>query len=158
MNIWTTVLKLVTAAMGSLGFSILFYLKPRRLPLATLGGFLSCGVYLLVQFFVGGELIPNLAGAFAGAIFSEIMARATKAPVPVYLLPCIIPLVPGGLLYRTMNHFIRGAYGQAGTYALTTLAVAVGIAGGIMAASVIGMLYAKVTLKISGGRKKEKQA
>lgn len=145
MDIPTTILKILTAAMGSLGFSILFYVKPRRLPLTTLGGILSCAVYLLVQHFTGGELIPNLVGAFVGGVYSEIMARATKAPVPVYLLPSIIPLVPGGLLYRTMNQFIRGAYGEAGRDGLTALAVAIGIAGGIMAASILGMLYARMT-------------
>ena len=79
-----------------------------------------------------------------GAIYSEIMARLTKAPVPVYLVPCMIILVPGSLLYKTMNYFISGAYDLAGSSALTTLAVAAGIAGGIMAASVFGMLYGRL--------------
>lgn len=137
--------KLIMAGLGAVGFSILFYIKPRRLPLAALGGLITCGVYLVVQYFLGGEFIPNLAGAFLGAVFSEIMARKNKAPVPVYLVPCIITLVPGSLLYRTMNHFIQGNYALAGSYGLTALAVAVGIAGGIMAASVCGMLYNRLT-------------
>ncbi len=139
MNV--VIVKMITAMLGSLGFSILFYIKPQKLPLAALGGLLTCGVYLGVQSLLGGELVPNLAATFIGAVFSEVLARLTKAPVPVYLLPCLIPLVPGGMLYKTMNHFIRGAYGAAGNCGLTALAVAVGIAGGIMAASVCGMLY-----------------
>lgn len=136
--------KLFMAVLGAVGFSILFYIKPRRLPLAALGGFITCGVYLVVQYFLGGEFIPNLAGAFLGGIYSEIMARVNKAPAPVYLVPCLITLVPGGLLYRTMNSFIQGEYGQAGNYGLDALAVSVGIAGGIMAASVCGMIYSRI--------------
>ena len=154
MNIGPILLKLITAALGAVGFSILFYIRPRRLPLATLAGLVTCGTYLMVQAFLGGEFIPNMAGAFLGAIYSEIMARVTKAPVPIYLVPCLITLVPGGLLYRTMNHFIQGAYALAGQYALDTLAVATGIAGGIMAASVCGMAYSRIMLLSRQKRKK----
>lgn len=141
MSTAVVIVKLITAVLGSVGFAILFYLQPQKLPLAAAGGLLTCGVYLGVQVLLGGELVPNLAATFVGAIFSEILARLTKAPVPVYLLPCLIPLVPGGMLYKTMNHFIQGSYGAAGSCGLTALAVAVGIAGGIMAASVCSMLY-----------------
>ncbi len=145
MDIQTVILKLIMSALCACGFSILFYTRPRRLPLASLCGVITCGVYISVQYWLGGEFIPNLAAAFVGAIYSEIIARVTKAPVPVYLIPCMIILVPGSLLYKTMNHFISGAYGQAGTCALAALAVAAGIAGGIMAASVCGMLYGRFT-------------
>ena len=136
--------KIVTATMGAVGFSILFFIRPRRLPMAALSGIITCGVYLFVQLWLGGEFIPNLAGSFCGAIFSEIIARVTKAPVPIYLVPCMITLVPGGMLYRAMSSFIQGAYGQAGSYGLSALAVGAGIAGGIMAASIFGMVYTRI--------------
>lgn len=144
MDMQTVILKLVMSALCACGFSILFYTRPRRLPLASLCGVITCGIYIAVQYWLGGEFIPNMVAAFVGAICSEISARVTKAPVPVYLTPCMIILVPGGLLYKTMNYFIIGAYGEAGSSALTTLAVAAGIAGGIMAASVCSMLYSRL--------------
>ena len=133
------VIMLATAALGTLGFSILFYVHPRRLLVATLGGILTCGVYLLCGHLIGGELLPNLLGALVGAGFSEIMGRLTKAPVPVYMVPCVIPLVPGSALYGAMFNFVAKHYSDAATYALTTLEVALGIAGGIVVASVIGL-------------------
>jgi uncharacterized membrane protein YjjB (DUF3815 family) len=134
-----TILTLVTAALGTLGFSILFYVHPRRLTLATLGGVLSTAVYLLAAHLLGGELLPNLLGALVGAGFSEIMARVTKVPVPVYMFPCIIPLVPGGALYETMLNLVAGHYPQAAAAGIRTLQIALGIAGGIVVASVIGL-------------------
>lgn len=133
------VVTLFTAALGTLGFSILFYVHPRRLVLATVGGILTCAVYLLAGRFIEGELLPNLLGALVGAGYSEIMARVTKVPVPVYMVPCVIPLVPGGILYATMFQFVSGHYTAAATAALTALQVALGIAGGIVIASVIGL-------------------
>ena len=133
------IVSLITGALGTLGFSILFYVHPRRLTLATLGGVLTTGVYLLAGYFLGGELLPNLLGALIGAGFSEICARLTKVPVPIYMVPCVIPLVPGSALYATMFNFVSGNYGAAADAALTTLEVALGISGGIVIASVLGI-------------------
>ena len=133
------VIMLITAALATLGFSILFYVHPRRLLVATVGGILTTGIYLLGVHFIGGELLPNLLGALAGAGFSEIMGRLTKVPVPVYMVPCIIPLVPGGALYETMFSFVTGNYLAAAGAGMRTLQIALGIAGGIVIASVLGI-------------------
>lgn len=133
------IVTLVTAVLGTVGFSILFFVHPRRLPVATLGGLLTCAVYLLVGHFLDGELVPTLVAAFVGAGYSEVCARLTKTPVPVYMTPAVIPLVPGGALYSTMFHLVGGAYELAGDSGLVTLQAAMGIAGGIVAASVLGL-------------------
>ncbi len=133
------VIMLITSAIATLGFSILFYVHPRRLVVATLGGVLTCGVYLLVGYFVEGELLPNFLAALFGAAYSEVCARITRVPVPVYMIPCVIPLVPGSGLYATMFALVSGSYREAASAGLTTLQIALGIAGGIIAASVIGL-------------------
>ena len=132
---------LLTAALGTIGFAIIYYVHPRHLVFATLGGILTCTVYLLTKNLVGGELLPNLLGAVAGAGFCEVFARLTKTPVPVYMLPAIIPLIPGGTLYRTMFYFAAGSYTEAASLGITTLQAALGIAGGIVIASVIGLFF-----------------
>ena len=135
------IIMLITAALATLGFSILFYIHPRRLVVATLGGVLTTGIYLLGVRFIGGELFPNLLGALVGAGFSEIMGRFTKVPVPIYMVPCVIPLVPGGGLYETMFNFVAGNYAAAATAGMRTLQIALGIAGGIVIASVLGIIF-----------------
>ena len=56
------------------------------------------------------------------------------------MLPAVVPLVPGGKLYETMFGMVTGAYASAAQSALTTLKIALGIAGGIMVASAVGLL------------------
>lgn len=141
MDVKQVIVTLVTAALATLGFSILFYVHPRRLTLATFGGVLTTAVYLLAGHFIGGELFPNLLAALAGAGFSEISARLTRVPVPVYMVPSVIPLVPGGGLYETMINFVAGNYGAAATAGMRTLQMALGIAGGIVIASVLGIIF-----------------
>ena len=132
---------LITAALSTLGFSILFYVHPRRLLMATLGGLLTTAAYLIAGRFIDGELLPNLIGALVGAGYSEIMARVTKVPVPIYMVPCVIPLVPGSGLYGTMFNFVTGNYSAAAEAGLRTLQTALGIAGGIVIASVLGIIF-----------------
>lgn len=141
MDVKQVIVTLVTAALATLGFSILFYVHPRRLTLATFGGVLTTAVYLLAGHFIGGELFPNLLAALAGAGFSEISARLTRVPVPVYMVPSVIPLVPGGGLYETMINFVAGNYEAAATAGMRTLQMALGIAGGIVIASVLGIIF-----------------
>jgi len=44
-------IQLITGAIGSVGFGILFHIKKKYLPLAAVGGFLSWLVFLLGMFF-----------------------------------------------------------------------------------------------------------
>ena len=137
----TIAIMLITATISTFGFSILFYVHPRRLPVATLGGVLTCGVYLLAQYLLGGELIPNMLAALVGAGFSEVMARVTKTPVPVYMMPCVITLVPGSKLYATMFSIVTGDYANAAAEGMCTLEIALGIAGGIVISSVLAIIF-----------------
>ena len=49
----------------------------------------------------------------------------------------MIPLVPGYALYSTMSCLVRADYSGCAAYALTALSAALGIAGGIVAGSVL---------------------
>ncbi len=133
-------IQLLTGTLATLGFAVIFYVHPRRLLLATLSGFVTCGVYLLAGYFLDGELLPNFIAAAAGAIYSEVCARVTRVPVPVYVLPCVVPLVPGSGLYNTMFNLVSGEYTAAASAGWVTLQVALGIAGGLAVASLVGIL------------------
>ena len=149
------IIRIVACTIGALGFSILFYIKPKKLPYAAIGAALTIGIYLFLQAFAfsNQEFLPNLIAALAGAIYCEITARATKTPVPVYLTPALITLAPGRLLYFTMSHLVHGNYTAGGSFALATVQAALGICGGIIGASVVGIF-----LRLIAGRIRRKQA
>ena len=62
--ITTTVMQLITGAMGSVGFGILFHMKNKYLPLAAAGGFLSWLVFLLGKGVWGNVFLPTLLASF----------------------------------------------------------------------------------------------
>lgn len=141
-EIMELLLRLVTCTVGAVGFSVLFYIPPKRIPTATLGAALTIGIYLALAKFAfadGGEFLPNLIAALVGAIYCEVLARVTKTPVPVYLIPALITLAPGRLLYFTMSHLVNANHGEALHFAMLTVQAALGIAGGIIGASVVGI-------------------
>lgn len=131
--------KLLAAALGTVGFCVFFYVHPRRLLPATLGGVISCAIYLLIDHYWGGILLPNIVAAAVAAIYAEICARVTRVPVTVYLFPGVISLAPGSSLYYTMVNLTQENYSTALFYGRTALQVSLGIAGGIAVGSMLGI-------------------
>lgn len=146
------VIRLVFSTVSTVGLSILFYIRPRRLPLATLGGFLTYAVYLLVHTVLASEFVCNMLASLAGALYAELLARRTRVPVTVYTIPCVIPLVPGSVLYRTMSSLVQSRLSDAVTYGLNTVTVALGIASGIVAGSVLAILYRSLRERLRNRR------
>ncbi len=81
--------------------------------------------------------ISNMAASVFATLYSEAMARKRKAPVVVFLLPCLIPLVPGGGLYYTMSYAVLKEMQQFRIYLSNTAEAAIGIAAGVILASVL---------------------
>ena len=68
-------IQLITGAIGSVGFGILFHIKKKYLPLAAVGGFLSWLVFLLGKEFWGNVFLPTLMAGFVTDVYAEILAR-----------------------------------------------------------------------------------
>lgn len=137
MNVTALLIGLISSAVGSLGFALIFRVRPKYLVPATLGGTLGFAVYFLFDWLGFHIFATNFLAAVATAIFSEICARVLKAPTVVFSIPCIIPLVPGSLLYYTMSHLLEGKYTESLSYLSKTLLTALGIAGGLIVVSVL---------------------
>ncbi len=137
---WILIRGLLSAGLCAFGFSLVFRLSIRLLLPATVGGVLAYGAYLMGIHFGMDLFAANFLAAAVAAFYSEICARILKAPTSVFLIPCVIPLVPGGLLYYAMSHLISTEYGEALSYLKSTILTALGIAGGIIIVSVFGGL------------------
>ncbi len=101
--------------------------------LAPLGGSLGWLIYLLSSS-LNSPIFQCFLATLVISIYAEIMARLQKVPVTACLLIAILPLVPGGGLYYTMEYCISGnipmfwekagyTFGTAGALALGILVV-----------------------------------
>ena len=104
----TIVIQLITGALGSVGFGILFHMKKKYLPLAAAGGFISWMVFLLGKGLWGNVFLPSLLAGFIVDVYAEILARICKETSTSFFVTSVIPLIPGSTLYYCMNSIVGG--------------------------------------------------
>lgn len=123
--------QIITALLGSLGFSILFGLRPRYLCFASIGGGICWAFYEFCLQMGLSVFVTCLAASAFSALYGEILARIMKAPAPLFFIPTIIPLIPGSTLYYTMRSAVQGETSLAMDYGTQTLSCALAIAAGV---------------------------
>ena len=142
-EIQTVLIQIGMAALGTLGFSLYFHIRLRNLPAGMIGGVGGWAFYLLIFHLSGSVLLSSMAASFLVCIWAEVMARVMKAPVNVFMIPGLIPLIPGGGLYDTMHAVVDGdmeAFKEKGTQTGLTM---IGIVVGIIGASVVFLYIAE---------------
>lgn len=125
------VIQIITAALGSLGFALLYRLRPEHLPLATLGGAFVWGIYLRCLKYTENIFAAAMIATVFCTLYAEIFAKVQKTPATVLLIPSVIPLIPGSALYYTMSSIVQRDLVEAWYYARLTIQFALAIAIGI---------------------------
>ena len=96
------------AAVGAIGFSVMFNLPPRLLFAAGIGGVIA----VCTRNFCIFELHQSaVMGTFIGATLVGVIAVKAihwlHAPTQVLIVPAVIPLIPGVLIYRLLFAIIN---------------------------------------------------
>jgi uncharacterized membrane protein YjjB (DUF3815 family) len=92
--------------VGCVAFCFIFQMRKwEHIVCAALSGAGGWLVYLLLA--DSSLAIRGLAATVVVALLSEIFARVFKAPAAVFLQIGIIPLVPGGGIYYTLEALIN---------------------------------------------------
>lgn len=131
------------AYIACLAFSFIFNLRGKFIALAPLGGSISWIVYNLFAF-SGTDLLQYFIATMAVAAYSEMLARKYKAPVTMFLVIGILPLVPGAGIYYTMEHCVMGNQEEFYASLVHTLAIAGSLALGIVLVSSIFRIYFQI--------------
>lgn len=138
----------LAGTVGAVGFAMLFNVHGKKLGLIALGSLVSWGCFLLCR--GAGIFYAFFCATCAAALISEVLARVAKGPVLLFLVPMLIPLIPGSDLYYTMSYLVNGERGLSLHHAILLLSEAGAIALGIICAAAI----AKIVLTILLHRKK----
>lgn len=138
------IIQVIAAGLGAGGYSILFNIRRDKLLYASAGGSLAWIIYILAsQFITTNAFITNMLAAAFATLYSELLARIKKAPTTVFLIPSIMPMIPGGGLFYTMSAVISNDTVLFEKYFVTTIETALGISIGIMFMSLIGVRIVK---------------
>lgn len=150
------IMELVTAFLGSWGFAMLFHVRREKLLLASLGGLLAWGVYILAGTVSEQDVVRYFLASVILTVYGEIMARVVKCPATLFIVTASIPLVPGGSLYHTMQFFMERDFEACMRQGLNTVLLAVAIAVGMLFPTSLFQLYrrAAVIMKLKRQEKK----
>lgn len=123
------------AFLGIFSFGIIFNIRGKNLLYASLGGLLGWVVYLLARGLGVEEVMAYFLASVSISFYAEFMAIYRKTPVTIFIVSGMIPLVPGGGMFYTMQALIMKEYSLFLQKGFTTFAIAGVIALGILIAS-----------------------
>lgn len=137
--------QLIFAFMSTIGFSILFNAPRKNIVVIGLTGSFGWLMYKVSEYYNGLPIASTLIGAITVGIIGEIFARLLKKPATIFIIPGIVPLVPGSGMYYTMYAIIERRFLDAANFGSETLFIAASIATGISISSSFGKVISKIT-------------
>lgn len=130
-------LQLIGAFFGTFGFCVLLNIPKKLWVYSSLVGTAAWGVYLAAGSFTDEAVTVNFLAALTAAVLSQILARFFRAPVTLFLIPGILPMVPGAGMYEIAYNAVQGDQAQVNYYIMQTLQIAGAIAVGIFLADIV---------------------
>jgi len=127
--------------ISTVGFSVFFNAPRSSLLYAGFTG--GCGwvVYYILKSMGYAAPFASLAGAIVVGLLGELFARVDKKPVTAFVVPGIVPLVPGYGMYLAMVGLINNDYDSAIQIGTETILTGGAIAMGIIIVSSLAKIF-----------------
>jgi len=137
----------IFALLSTVGFAIIFHVPKRAILPASLVGALGWVTYMYAHSLGYSKIIAAFLAAFTVGILGYFCARFLHDALTVFVLPGILPLVPGAGMYYTMLAVVESDYALMLSKAGETMLLAGAIAVGLMLASTLTNLPAMISEK-----------
>jgi uncharacterized membrane protein YjjB (DUF3815 family) len=93
----------VSAAVAACGFAVLFNVPPRALWATSMCGALAYACrFVLIESALAPPVLATLVAATLVSGVATLIGKNMRAPAVIFVVPGVIPLVPGALAFRTM--------------------------------------------------------
>ncbi len=135
------------ALCSTIGFSILFHVPKKHLVTAGFVGALGWVTYTYFTTSGSGNIMACFAGSFVVALISELFSRAFKDAATIFIIPGILPLVPGAGMYYTMLAILEGDVEKTASVGTETLMMAGAIAVALLVVASILKLFTLIGRK-----------
>lgn len=110
--------QIVTAFAGALGFSMFFNIHGPRVLMNAAGAMAGWAVYLVIQRQTGSLFQSYFLTALIVTLGCEGLARLTKTPTTMMIVPMLFPEIPGADLYNTIYNLFQGNFEAFSFYGL----------------------------------------
>lgn len=123
----------IFSLIASVGFGIFLSVPRVDLLIAGTIGSLGWTLYIILsQNFPGEVLFPYFFATITIGVLGNFCSKITKKPTIVYILPGVIPLVPGYSMYYTMLYIVTKEYSKAINKGIEALFIAFAIATALL--------------------------
>ncbi|MCL2575460.1 MAG: threonine/serine exporter family protein [Defluviitaleaceae bacterium] len=127
------ILSMFLSAIAVMGFSIIFNVPRKELIFCGLTGIAGWIVLTLItSVMYDGIVAATFLASITVTTFSRILSSVRKMPSTIYMIPGIIPLVPGLRIYFTMFYAVSGELNEAVQTGITAITIAGVIAVGLL--------------------------
>jgi uncharacterized membrane protein YjjB (DUF3815 family) len=123
------------STIAAVSFGIMFNIRGVSLIFAGLNAGLGFFFYSITTSYGYESHIGMLVASISMSICAEILARKRKTPASVFLVPALIPVVPGGAIFQFALNLLEGNTELAFTYGIQTMLEAGALAIGIILVS-----------------------
>ncbi|AJC96733.1 threonine/serine exporter family protein [Staphylococcus hyicus] len=138
------VAQFIISFISTMLFSIIFN-APKKLLVAV--GFVGAMGWIIYKFTIDlnyGAVPAAFLGSFILGVMSHVMSRRYKRPVIIFIVPGIIPLVPGGAAYEATRLLVSNEYTKAVNQFLEVTLTSGAIAFGILCAEIFYYIYTRM--------------
>lgn len=121
------------STIATIGFSVFLNAPKSALIPSGLTGGIGWSVYYFLIHTTNNDILANFLASILVALISEILARKLKYPAILFVIPGIIPLVPGLGMYNTMLYLVQSNYELAISKGANVLFIGGAISLGVLA-------------------------
>jgi len=136
--------QLITSFIASAAFGLLFNTPKNAVLKGGFVGMVGWICYFLLVEKGMGSVVASVIAAIIVGIIGQLFAKRYKTPVIIFNVSGIIPLVPGGLAYDAMRHFVVNDYSTALDLAAKAFLISGAIAGGLVVSEVFNQVVMRI--------------
>lgn len=128
-----TLIQILAAFGGTIGYGALFNVRGKKLLLAALGGMSAWILYLaLNSYAIENVTLCCFIVSLVTSTYSEILARLLKTPASTFYIATLMPLIPGSTLYYSIDAVVNKDMTQFIFYISRTVEIAAALSAGIV--------------------------
>ncbi|HLO13093.1 MAG TPA: threonine/serine exporter family protein [Pseudoneobacillus sp.] len=138
--------QIITSFIATSAFGIIFNIPRQSLLKCGLVGMIGWMIYFLLALYKMDVVLATFVAAFSIGVMSQVYAKVYRTPSIIFSVSGIIPLVPGGIAFDAMRHFVENDYYIAITLAAKAFMISGAIAFGLVFSEVINQVIRKAKM------------
>jgi len=136
--------QLATSFIATATFGVIFNVPRSKLLQCGFVGMIGWLIYISLLEIKVDAVVATLVASFSVTVVSQLFAKTYRAPVIIFSVAGIIPLVPGGMAYDAMRNVVENQY---------DIAVQLGAKAFMLSGAIaIGLVFSEVFNQLIGRR------